>query len=56
MERRLTYIELYGGLNGLVNKIVEETPKIIHPGQEVKPLDPVVQELESILKECKKAL
>jgi len=43
-------------LNGLVNKIGEETPKIIQPGQGVKSLDPVVQELELILKECKEGV
>lgn len=56
MARKLTYIELYGGLRGVVNEIEKQTPETIRPGQGVDPSDPIVQELESILKECKEGV
>lgn len=54
--RKLTYIELFGGLQGVVKQIMEDTPNTIQPGQGIEPTDPVVQDLENILKECKEGV
>lgn len=55
-KRKLTYIELYGSLQGVVNTIEAQTPKTILPGQVVEPRDPVVYELELILTECREGV